>query len=697
MLALLLPAQVLAQVVSFNPEGCSFGKELDAEFESLQDEHDAGLEAVGLRFRYPDEERGGEYSVTRELTVSVPGQPQVSAISIAFDQRMVYFRDDLETVLQWAEKRGFYRPGEDGYLGNVILPNGEEADRGTIFGTQDYRYDEAQGETVAFFDPRGKSGIACAYPQALRLAEQSGLPLEEFATFRPDKAIWTDPVARAATEAEAARAAGDFDKATRQSRELLDLLDAAGARKSKEYAAALDSHGQSLVGLGRQWEALELFRSARSLAAETMGLRHPVTTGYSGHYASTLNSLRPGDEAWWEMTFVRGEFADLFGDDDPRTLAALNQQGIATGDIVLAGREEMLELDDARSMLLDGLKRSITRFGPKHPDTLAILFSLGLVLDRMDEKDRAAEAISAVIVGRRELLGTNHPLTLQAISAQADFRLRDPAQRSGALGAALVLTDAWKERRLTLATTAQDEAQRAREMSAQKRDFLALAEASWWNVEGNPDMAAGLRGTAFLALQEAMAGSTDRAVALMAARRAADAAGTGLGELAARRQALADEWSAVETRLTALLGASDPAAERAALSARQDAIETELAQIDQRLQAEAPAYFAFTRPQALDLSETQRMLEKDEAVLLLQPTPWGTHVFAVTRKSVAWHRSDWTDRDVGDAVRRLLWDVGGNVKVASWEEAEWSQQGSGAYPYDRGDRFCALPATGCTG
>ena len=84
LLALLLPAQVLAQVVSFNPEGCSFGKELDAEFESLQDEHDAGLEAVGLRFRYPDEERGGEYSVTRELTVSVPGQPQVSAISIAF-------------------------------------------------------------------------------------------------------------------------------------------------------------------------------------------------------------------------------------------------------------------------------------------------------------------------------------------------------------------------------------------------------------------------------------------------------------------------------------------------------------------------------------------------------------------------------------------------------------------------------------
>jgi len=186
------------------------------------------------------------------------------------------------------------------------------------------------------------------------------------------------------------------------------------------------------------------------------------------------------------------------------------------------------------------------------------------------------------------------------------------------------------------------------------------------------------RTQAFEALQEATAGTTTSALARGAADRVARQ--SGAGPLLARRQALTTQITQV-TRALLYDGLAGQAYTDASYKQRRLADQRE--QVDRQIAAAAPDYFALIRPRPLDLAQAQALLGPDEAALIAVPSAFGTHVFVVTREGLAWHRADLPEDKLNRHVRRLLWDVGGNVDATPQEFEAWSKEGQGAFPFDR--------------
>ena len=80
----------------------------------------------------------------------------------------------------------------------------------------------------------------------------------------------------------------------------------------------------------------------------------------------------------------------------------------------------------------------------------------------------------------------------------------------------------------------------------------------------------------------------------------------------------------------------------------------------------------------------QALLAPDEAFVMLVPSEFGTHVLLVTHDKLRWNRADMPAAEVNAHVRRLLWDVGASIDVTPEEDAKWSAEGEGDFPFDRG-------------
>ncbi|MGP1354074.1 MAG: CHAT domain-containing protein [Parasphingopyxis sp.] len=178
---------------------------------------------------------------------------------------------------------------------------------------------------------------------------------------------------------------------------------------------------------------------------------------------------------------------------------------------------------------------------------------------------------------------------------------------------------------------------------------------------------------AFRALQQSVIGPATDSIAEMAARRAARETSSRLGELAQQRTELVNEIRAVSgQQSTSFIGSAGPLAQnRQQLAQILARAETELAQIDALLEAEFPDYFALISPQALPVAQTQSLLRPGEAVLLVVPSEFGTHVMAITDGTFGWHQSEWTIEEIDDAVRELRWDLGAYVAASEQEIAAW--------------------------
>lgn len=201
------------------------------------------------------------------------------------------------------------------------------------------------------------------------------------------------------------------------------------------------------------------------------------------------------------------------------------------------------------------------------------------------------------------------------------------------------------------------------------------ADALW---EAGPATPAA-KADALLILQDIMAGRTSRALARAAAARAAAASGSEA--LALERDAKAAELSELFSRSERVTTGSD--ADRALweeIGTANAALET----IDARLAAATPGYFELVKPDLLDQTAAQHLLAADEAFLMIVPTSRGTHSLVITREGVSWHRSGMTETELAGHVRRLLWDVGADIDVTQEEDARWSAEGEGDFPFDRG-------------
>jgi len=305
---------------------------------------------------------------------------------------------------------------------------------------------------------------------------------------------------------------------------------------------------------------------------------------------------------------------------------------------------------DALSLSAEALQLRREVLGERHPDTLQSFNNYAFILETLDRTIEAIPLHAKTLELSRAMLGERHPNTLGSLENLA-YALLNTDQTQEALSLSRERVRIGRKRAIELAEDRlRGDVQRQRELGSRLWTERFHANALWSNFAPDPEHQSPVRAEAFTALQFASAGSTTQAIADAAALRFADS--VGLQELVQERQALARRWAALEEALVkAQTGGEGSEARRSAVREQLQAAETRIDAIDERLEAEAPQYFAIRSPQAVDLDQLRAVLDEKEAVLFLVPTDRGTHAMAVTRETMAWQRSDIDEKALGDTVK----------------------------------------------
>lgn len=425
-------------------------------------------------------------------------------------------------------------------------------------------------------------------------------------------------------------------------------------------------------------EAILLLKRAVDSTERTLGPDHPHTLLFVSNMA-VLEGRAGRRERAEELTrrVYRSRKRSL-GSDHRDTLLAGNNLGV-----LLAANDRL----EGEALLRTVLEISRKSLGEDHPDTVQTRFNLASVLTQAGRPDEAEPLFAHSLVSSRRTFGTDHPDTIATAAMLAAVRMALPSRAADAIEPARLFAAGSRMRRTSTQASRFADAQRNRETGLAD-GFLLLADALWF---GSPEATniPSIRDESFAALQDAVAGTTDRAIMQMTVRRLADQSRAGLGDLVRERDGLELQWDNANRRLAESFAASGEIveAQRSTLRAERDQIANRLDGIDASIRREFPQFFDLVRPESLSLEATQKVLRDDEALLFVLPGFRGTHVVAVTSSQASWRRASWTREEINQAVRRLLWDVGSNVAVTPQEALEWEQSGGSGYPYDRSTAY----------
>ncbi len=144
----------------------------------------------------------------------------------------------------------------------------------------------------------------------------------------------------------------------------------------------------------------------------------------------------------------------------------------------------------------------------------------------------------------------------------------------------------------------------------------------------------------FLAMQDKMLGSSSFAVAIAVSRKIGAKDGVS-GLIEQRGEIVADLILLRSQIMASLADTSDAAVQnRTELASRRDVAFSRLQVIDEDLRSRSPSYFEALQARSLPVAEAQGLLGDDEAVLIVVPSEFGTHVMALTKTALVWNRAD---------------------------------------------------------
>lgn len=191
----------------------------------------------------------------------------------------------------------------------------------------------------------------------------------------------------------------------------------------------------------------------------------------------------------------------------------------------------------------------------------------------------------------------------------------------------------------------------------------------------NPDA---LRGEAYEAAQWAQQTSAGNALAQLGARFAAS--GGPLGELVRLRQDQIERWKSLDKQIFDVMSQSDePSRARAAkLRTDQGSVNTALVQIDEKLAKDFPAYAELSTPKPVSEKDTQALLDKDEALILIYNGKYEAYVWAITTESASWTKVEQSETVVEQKIKLLreTLDPTGRTRAAVSSFGEDVQSGS---------------------
>lgn len=485
-------------------------------------------------------------------------------------------------------------------------------------------------------------------------------------------------------------AQGRYDEAERLQLRALQLRERVLGPDHHDTLSSVANLAALYQRLGRYTEAEPLHRRALEIRERTLGGEHPDTLTSINNLAILYEAQGRYAEAETLLRQVLETRERVLGRENPDTLSSANN--LATLFLhrgryaeaeplfrnVLATRERLLgrshpatftslnnlaslyqyqgRLAEAEPLRRRALEISENTLGREHPDTLVAVDNLASIYTLLGRYAEARSLLGRALEAQRRILGPAHPDTILSAEALSAAILSQSAAGSEALAPARLMLAGTRVRRTLGGSSQQARAQREREAGSAATRFSLFADAAWSAASGGGDRAA-LRADAFEALQDSLSGPADRSVAEQAARRYASGQNADLADVIRERWQLEQEWDRVDAELAQSFGAGSGEQQHTAALARLEAIQVRIAAIDGRLRSQAPEYFALTHPAPLDVAAAQRLLRPDEAILLVVPSRFGTHVVAVTADAIEWRRSDWDAGRIRAAVERLRRDI----------------------------------------
>ena len=493
--------------------------------------------------------------------------------------------------------------------------------------------------------------------------------------------------------------AGRFAEAGPLAERALQIRERVLGRDHPDTLTSVDTLAAVYLEQGRYSEAEPLYQRGLQSRERVLGRDHRDTVG-------SVNELgvlyyREGRYAEAEPLYVRavGTFERVLGRDHPDTLTSVDNLALLYSDQgryaeaeplsrrALGSRERVLGRDhpdtltsvnnlavllryqgrysEAEPLYQRALDSSERVLGRDHPHTLTSVNELAALYRDQGRFPEAQPFYQRALEASERVLGRDHPDTLSYAERMLIARLEQPEQATQALAVvpARILIDGVRQRRQRVGSGQGARMQRERESTGATVRFGLFADAAWAAATQDTPQRAALEAEAFAAVQEAVSGSAEQAIAEQAAGRYASERQSGLTALLRDRRRLEDDWTRLDGELASSFGDSNNGAREriASIRAQLGQVQARIDAVDARLLAEAPDYFNLIQPTPLSIEAARTLLAPDEVVLVIVPSRFGTHVVAVTRAGTNWQRSEWNAGRVREAVQRLRRDLGARV------------------------------------
>lgn len=460
---------------------------------------------------------------------------------------------------------------------------------------------------------------------------------------------------------------------------LVDALDE--GPQSSEYAWANLEHAMVLDKFSRFDEAAGYFEQAYAIFASLNALPTDIPTQSINGLA---NNLVIRDRSHRALKLLEDHYKSIQKDLGPADIRQLTTLSNLAAVQLASG-----QIERAQQLAHEAVELSVQILGETHPTTISVRNNRAVIAAIAGESGNAIAELEKVLLLEKEYIwGTDLRMAL-FLQNLAVARLANDSQRHLAAGPAKQAIQKITAHGKRIGFNATLNRQYALNMTVHSTAFKIMADAIYSAVSEESQIDDETISKILILLQQATVNPTTQALADNYAKKRAADLGPRVLALVERRHKLIDDWNYVQTSLASeLINPIKPDTDLIAGSRKQtkDMVER-IGALNFDIDEVMPDFFQLIRPEPLDLTASQALLKPDEAVLIIVPSEFGTHIVALTHERAKWHRSDQTSFQVGRKARRLLWDVGANVDIPIAESLEWEQQGEGVYPYDRKTAF----------
>lgn len=493
-------------------------------------------------------------------------------------------------------------------LATIYDAQGRYADAESFYKRSLSIYEHAYGE----HDPKvaiSLSNLASLYENVGRYAESESLLLRALIIaekiYGPDH---PDVATKLNNLALTYESQGRYTEAESLYRRILAIDEKTFGPEHPDFATGLNNLASIYLSQGRYADVEPLYRRALDINKKAFGNGHPSVALSLNNLGNLYVGLGRYDEAEQLIQSAGNIYVKLYGDERPGPGMSETLNNLAT---LYQAQNRYAE---AESLLRSALAIDEKLIGREHPAIANTLSNLGEAV-RAQGRYTDAESIHLLALSiRKKALGPNHPDLASSYHHLARLRL-EAGKPIEALNYQRQANNILRARFSTVGTdtaVGRRSEQRARSGSFAWHASLIGAILPYAPVAERP----GLIAEAFEMAQLARTNDTSAILAQMAARVA-----SGNQEIAAIVRERQDEIARghqLEKRLIAML--SKPPSQGSETSEKLvreqlAATEQRIAQLSGKVQQSFPAYQELTQPLPLSISDAQKLIAPNEALI----------------------------------------------------------------------------------